>query len=236
MSDAETSRERRTRYVVIPISVAVILATGTLVSAIINRGWWHPFEQDRTTDKMAEHQRSFVDLEREALEQKARVDDLRQKTPPFGYVLTKGCSTSWTNFNGKRVRVKDPKGLLCNETCPAEPLGLYIEEDDTHYYDAGVVKEYAQGLIDSASDADCFPQVDGACAANVLRPRIGQAVTFMVEPYGGTGEYAYTWENGEGEWPQFVKSFSTPGKKSVTVQITSNGQDVYRTCNVVVDD
>ena len=236
MSDVETSRERRTRFVIIPLVVAIIGATAFLVGAIINKGWWQPSGDRSTRENMAEYQRSFADLQKEAIEHNTRVAELRQKTPPFGYALTEDCSTSWTNFNGKRIWVKDPKGLSCGETCLWEPLGIYVEEDKTHYYDGGVVREFANGSTVPPSDADCFPELDGACGANVLRPRIGQAVTFQVTPYGGDGEYAYTWEGGEGESPQLVKSFATEGKKSVTVRITSNGQNVYRTCNVVVDD
>jgi hypothetical protein len=235
MSDTETSRERRTRSVIVPLVVAIIGATALLIGAIINQGWWRPFGDRSTRESMAEYQRPYADLEREAIEHNTKVAELRQKTPPFGYALTEDCSTSWTNFNGRRVWVKDAKRLSCSETCPWEPLGIYVEEDKAHYYDGGVIREFANSSTIPISE-DCFPQLDGACAANILRPRIGQAVTFQVAPYGGSGEYAYTWENGEEESPQFVKSFATAGKKTVTVQITSNGQNVYRTCNVVVDD
>jgi hypothetical protein len=235
MSDIETRGERRVRYAAVPVAAATIGAAAILAAAIINKGWRQPFDRNSTDYKMAEHQRSFADLEREAMEHRAKVAELQQKSPPFAYALAEGCGTSWTNFNGKRIWIKDAKGLSCNKTCPLEPFGIYIDEDKTHYYDAGVIKEFADAAA-SVDDNNCYPHLDGACAANLLRPRIGQAVTFKVEPYGGSGEYAYTWEYGEGESPQFVKAFSTAGKHSVTIQITSNGENVYRTCNVFVED
>jgi hypothetical protein len=83
----------------------------------------------------------------------------------------------------------------------------------------------------------------GARRADVLKMTMGWAlklVTFglaTVVPEGGDGEYVYTWEDGEGESferPEVLTSYSTPGKKSMSVRLTSNGEFFYCTCTVII--
>jgi len=180
-----------------------------------------------------ETQLTMEAAEAQAAEQDAEIEALRLKGPPFGYRLTENCTVAWTNFMGKRIWVKDPQGITGGAACPSEPLGIFIEEDHTHYYDAGTIKAVTTEVIPSG----CYPHVDGVCAANPSRVKVGQAVTFQVWGYGGTGEYAFTWsgENGilSGE-RSLVTTFSKPGINVVKVQITSNGQNIYKECRVIV--
>lgn len=234
-----TRRAWRIRYVLIPLLVATIVAMVGLVSFIFSKGRLQPPGIDSTGEKATERaQPTLADLEREAIEQDAKVEELRQKTPPFGYSLAENCDTTWINFNEKRVWVRDAKGLICDGACSTEPLGVYIEEDKFHYYDAGVIKAFPPEEAVPPILEGCFPQLDGVCATSSPRVHVGETVIFKVAPYGGTGEYVYTWEGGEGELfarPEFVTSFSTAGKQSRTVRITSNGQNFYATCSVIVD-
>jgi len=71
---------------------------------------------------------------------KASVEALRQKGPPYGYRFTPDSPEIWTNIDGKRVWVKDAKGIIGELGCPIEPLGVFIPEDTSRYYDAGTIR------------------------------------------------------------------------------------------------
>lgn len=88
-----------------------------------------------------------------------------------------------------------------------------------------------------ACTTDCLPNVDGYCQANVSQANIGDTVTFTGYGQGGSGFYTYTWSGTDGlsgNTRTVNKSYSTSGTKTATVYITSNGQQVTRTCSVVI--
>jgi hypothetical protein len=68
------------------------------------------------------------------------IEALRQKSPPYGYRFSANSSEIWTHYNGKRIWVKDAKGITGQLDCAIEPLGVFIEEDTHHYFDAGDIK------------------------------------------------------------------------------------------------
>jgi hypothetical protein len=236
MSEYETGYKWWIRHVIIPVGGGLCAAAALLIAAMINNA--SHSETSKLPEKVIQPAvLSFAALEKEAIEQTAKVEQLRQKSPPFGYTFAKDCATSWTNVQGRRIWVRDAKGLSCGETCPWEPLGVYIPEDKDHYYDGGIVKAFSPEQSLPPIPPGCFPHLDGACAASVLAARIGESITFKVVPEGGNGEYVYTWEGGEGESferPEVVTSYSTPGKKSMSVRITSNGEFFYCTCTVII--
>jgi hypothetical protein len=187
----------------------------------------------------SEPQISMTDYLKVTAEYEARKEDLRKRTPPFAYTLVPGCSTKWVNYEGKRIWVKDAEGLSCSDNCPVEPLAALIEEDKTHFYEAGSIRAFppAAPRLEGTVPHECFPPVDGVCSVNVPLAKVGQAVTFEAFGLGGSGEYAYSWAGPDGpagQHRQVVTSFSTPGIKSLTVRITSNGQNIYKTCEVAV--
>jgi len=171
-----------------------------------------------------------------AEEQTAKVEKLRQKSPPFAYTLANECKTSWINFEGKRVVVKDKTGLSCGDICVWEPLGVFIPHT-AHYYEAGVVKAYSGSEASPLIPSGCYPNVDGVCAVDTALVNVGDAVTFKGFGLGGDGTYAYSWSGDEGKSSatrEFVTSFATTGRKAMTVRVTSNGQNIFKTCEVIV--
>ena len=76
----------------------------------------------------------------EADKQKAAVDALRQKNPPYGYRFSPSSPEIWTHYQGRRIWVKDAKSIDGGLDCPIEPLGVFVPEDSQHYYDAGDIK------------------------------------------------------------------------------------------------
>jgi hypothetical protein len=183
-------------------------------------------EEDRTP--------SVEELDAAKEEQQKAIEALRTKGPPYGYRLTENCTVAWTNYMGLRIWVKDPAGIIGGSACPVEPLGVQIQEDPTHYYDGGEIKKISVG---EAIPDGCYPHVDGICAAEPGRARIGQPVKFRVWPYGGSGLYVYNWSGEKGPlstMPEYVTSFANQGIKTVKIAITSNGETVYKECKVIV--
>ncbi len=83
------------------------------------------------------------------------------------------------------------------------------------------------------------PSLDGNCyispSSNVY---VNQDVSFTANATGGNGSYTYSWSGSDGissNSRTFTGRFSTPGPKTATVVIYSNGQSVSRTCSTNVD-
>jgi hypothetical protein len=177
---------------------------------------------------------SVEEVEAAKEEQQKEIEALRAKGPPYGYRLTDNCTVAWTNYMGRRIWIKNPKGITAGNACPVEPLGVQIKEDPTHYYDGGEIKSIAVG--ETVPDG-CYPHVDGVCAGEPGRAKIGQAVKFTVWPYGGSLLYVYTWSDESGRVShthEFVTSFARQGLQSVKVGIISNGETVYKDCKIIV--
>jgi hypothetical protein len=72
------------------------------------------------------------------------------------------------------------------------------------------------------------------CSANTQNVAVGQPVTWTVTPTGGTGSYSYTWsgESIYGTNGQTVSAtYNTPGYKTASVNVYSNGQSITATCS-----
>ena len=72
------------------------------------------------------------------------------------------------------------------------------------------------------------------CSANTQNVAVGQPVTWTVTPTGGTGSYSYNWsgESIYGTNGQTVSAtYNTPGYKTATVNVYSNGQTVTTSCS-----
>lgn len=170
-----------------------------------------------------------------AAQQGLRLEELTEKRAPFAYRLSE-CAKTWINYEGKRIWVKDPAGLYCSENCPIEPLGLLIAEDDSRYYDGGKITS----VIDAPpgpTPPQCFPHVDGVCTVDTPKVVLGTPVIFTGWGSGGSGLYVFTWigdDDNRSQDKDLIANFKTPGVKSATVRITSNGENIYRTCSVIV--
>jgi hypothetical protein len=168
-------------------------------------------------------------------QQELQLNELKDKRAPFAYRLSE-CQKTWVNFGGKRIWVKDPAGLYCSENCPIESIGLLIAEDETRYYDGGKIR-FVADAPPGPTPPQCFAHVDGVCTVDTPRVVLGTPVIFTGWGSGGTGEYAFSWsgdDDNESQDRDLVANFKTPGVKSATVQITSNGESIYRTCSVIV--
>jgi hypothetical protein len=164
-----------------------------------------------------------------------RVDELREKHSPFAYRLSE-CPKTWVNYEGMRIWVKNPVGLYCSENCPIEPLGVLIAEDDSHYYDAGEIKS-VNDAPPGPTPVQCFPHVDGVCTVDTPSVVLGTPVIFTGWGAGGDGTYAFSWvgdDDNRSVTRDLIANFKIAGVKSATVQITSNGENIYRTCSVIV--
>lgn len=82
-----------------------------------------------------------------------------------------------------------------------------------------------------------YPSVDGQCEVAPETAKVGEVIVFSALGAGGSGLYVFSWLGDEGLTSQnrTVKvRYHTPGQKSATVRITSNGQSVYRTATVEI--
>jgi hypothetical protein len=82
-----------------------------------------------------------------------------------------------------------------------------------------------------------YPPVDGYCEVTPKIAEVGSRVTFTAGGLGGANQYVYTWLGDDGVVSQHrtvTVVYHTPGPKSATVRITSNGQNVYRTATVQI--
>lgn len=88
------------------------------------------------------------------------------------------------------------------------------------------------------------PHVDetlvGSCSVNPNTVSVGNSVNWGATASGGNGSYVFSWTGTDGlsagNVPAVSKTYSTPGTKSGTVTITSNGQSVVRTCTANVTE
>jgi hypothetical protein len=75
-----------------------------------------------------------------------------------------------------------------------------------------------------------YPAADGYVTVSHSVAEVGTPVTFTAHGRGGNGEYIFTWVGDEGvtgEDYSVTAAFRTPGEKTVSVRITSNGEFVY---------
>ncbi|MFA6296968.1 MAG: hypothetical protein WC629_00180 [Candidatus Paceibacterota bacterium] len=87
--------------------------------------------------------------------------------------------------------------------------------------------------------SDCFPTVQGSCYANVSRGQTGDIITWTADAYDGNGYYSFDWSGTDGLasfYPVIDKRYTTSGTKIGTVQITSYGVTITRTCSVLIED
>ena len=79
--------------------------------------------------------------------------------------------------------------------------------------------------------------IEAACIASPAIARIGQLVEFQAVSLGGNGYFVYEWSGDDGVYSlyrRFSATYSTPGRKTVTVKITSGDRSILRTCQVTV--
>ncbi len=83
------------------------------------------------------------------------------------------------------------------------------------------------------------PSLDGSC---YISPSSGayvnQDLSFTASATGGNGSYTYSWSGSDGissSARSFTGRFATPGSKTATVIISSNGQSISRSCSASVD-
>ena len=79
--------------------------------------------------------------------------------------------------------------------------------------------------------------LDGSCSANPSSVYVGNTVNWNANGTGGTGSYTYSWSgeniSGNNQNPQVT--YYTPGTRTASVVITSNGQSITRQCSVTVN-
>jgi len=118
-----------------------------------------------------------------------------------------------------------------------------------NYFNTGTktanVTVYSNGQSTSANCDlnvydDYIPQnnyLEGSCSASPYNSRVGANVSWNASAYGSYGNYTYSWSGTDGLYGngQYVsKSYNTPGYKTATVTIYSNGQSITRTCSTNV--
>lgn len=75
------------------------------------------------------------------------------------------------------------------------------------------------------------------CSANPIAANTGQSVHFNAVPQGGSGTYSYSWSgDANGNTADSYQSYSTAGKKSATVTVTSGGARASCTASVTVNN
>jgi hypothetical protein len=77
---------------------------------------------------------------------------------------------------------------------------------------------------------ECYPAADGYVTVSPSVAEVGSPVTFTAHGRGGNGEYVFVWVGDEGLTGydySVTTAFRTPGEKTASVRITSNGEFVY---------
>jgi hypothetical protein len=81
-------------------------------------------------------------------------------------------------------------------------------------------------------------ELDIACYADPVSPRINQPITWTVEVVGGQSPYTYSWSGSDslsGSQSSVVKYYGTTGEKSAIIAITSaDGRSTTRACSHTV--
>ncbi|MEK7646404.1 MAG: hypothetical protein AAB381_01790 [Patescibacteria group bacterium] len=81
-------------------------------------------------------------------------------------------------------------------------------------------------------------ELDVACYADPVSPRINQPITWTVEVVGGQSPYTYSWSGTDGlsgTQSSVVKYYATTGEKSAIIAITSaDGRSTTRACSHAV--
>lgn len=78
--------------------------------------------------------------------------------------------------------------------------------------------------------------LQATCSASLSTVSVGAAVTWSVTVYGGRGNYTYNWSGdgvGNSSLNRFTVAYTTPGTKSVAVNVISDGQSVSVSCGTV---
>ncbi len=76
-----------------------------------------------------------------------------------------------------------------------------------------------------------------SCQANPSSAYVGERINWSANATGGNGSYTYSWNGTNGisnNYQSFAQVYTTPGQKSATVTVWSNGQRTSQTCNVYV--
>lgn len=87
----------------------------------------------------------------------------------------------------------------------------------------------------SASSVKVVSPLEATCSGSPTSPEIGQAVTYTANVSGGTGTNTFSWSGDASGTTQAVStSYTISGKKTATVNVTSNGQSASASCSVNV--
>jgi len=79
--------------------------------------------------------------------------------------------------------------------------------------------------------------LSGYCEGIPSNGKVGDQVIWNVYPSGGTGSYSFNWYGSDGATGygySVLKTYSTPGAKTMSVNIWSGGESISRTCSVSV--
>ncbi|MES2436694.1 MAG: SpaA isopeptide-forming pilin-related protein [Patescibacteria group bacterium] len=124
-------------------------------------------------------------------------------------------------------------------------------------YGSSVQKQYSYAgqksgtvVITSGNDSitkTCYmeviqPQVQnfyGYCTANPTSAYVNETINWSSSATGGNGNYSYSWTGTDGlssNNQNVSRSYGTPGQKTATVTIYSNGQQVSQTCTIYINE
>lgn len=157
----------------------------------------------------------------------------------FGYFAQRELAAGATKTESMKLAVS----ILQTPTNNGQgrPLGRWAVELLERSSGIPLNEQERRGLISGAIDIPpsppMYPPVDGYCEVQPERPRTGEAVTFTGYGQGGTQMYVYSWAGDDGlvsHDKTATQVYQSAGTKRATVRITSNGQSVYRTCEVTV--
>jgi hypothetical protein len=92
----------------------------------------------------------------------------------------------------------------------------------------------------SACDQECeYPPITANCVVSTSRAEMGEVVTWSVRATGGNGYYSFKWTGTDGLeslYQTISIRYHQPGTKTGTVEITSYGETITRTCSVVIEE
>jgi len=79
--------------------------------------------------------------------------------------------------------------------------------------------------------------LSGYCEGVPSNGKVGDQVIWNVYPSGGNGSYSFNWYGSEGATGygySILKTYTTPGAKTMSVNIYSGGESISRTCSITV--
>ena len=103
MAELEEGWKWWLRYIIVPV-IAGSGLIGIVVTLLVK-------QNSANSERAISSQRSVADVQSETKKRDDAIRALRLKGPPFAYRLTENCTVLWTNYNSKRIWVRDPQGL-----------------------------------------------------------------------------------------------------------------------------